>query len=315
MSCSSGSRRRVWRVASITGLVLVAVLAGLGGSIARAVTTCAVTDSTQATSFSDLQSAINAATAGDTLNVRGRCAGNFVIDRNLTLKGRPKPHHDTLDGNNSGIVVTVNSGVTAMITNLVITHGNNSSFGGGIQNSGRLTLNGSARVNYNSGGQGGGIENFGSLSMTGAAQVEHNTAAFSAGIDSYGPVTLTGHAHVNNNTATNSAGGIWICCAGDSSTLTLGDHAQVNGNTAASTGGGIVAGGDQDLGVGSIQPGAVILKGSAEVINNIVTNSGGAGGGIRVLGLGTVTACQTWTGKISPNTPDDPPTPTIDTTC
>lgn len=306
------SRRGVWRVAAILGVVVVAVLAGLGGSVARAVTTCAVTNTGTATSYGDLQSAINAASASNTLSVRGRCVGNFVIDRNLTLKGRPKPYHDTLDGNNSGIVVTVNSGVTAMITNLVITHGNNSGFGGGIQNSGTLTLNGSARVNYNSGGQGGGIENFGSLTMTGAAQAEHNTAVFSGGIDSYGSVTLMGHAHVNNNTATGAAGGIWICCNGSSSTLTLGDHAQVKGNTAASSGGGILAGGDLALGVGSLQPGAVILKGSAQVINN---TAGGAGGGIYLLGLGTATACQTWTGKISPNTPDDPPTLTIDTTC
>jgi hypothetical protein len=188
-----------------------------------------------------------------------------------------------------------------MITNLVITHGN-ADLGGGIYNSGTLTLNGSTRVNYNTASRyGGGIENVynATLTMTGAAQAEHNTSDSSGGIDSNGDVTLMGHAHVNYNTAPGRGGGIWVFFG----TVTLAGYARVDGNTAGAYGAGILAQNNA----------SVILKGRSQVINN--TSVPGYDGGITFDTGATLTACQTWTGKISPNTPDTPPTPTIDTTC
>ncbi len=43
-----------------------------------------------------LQARIDAAPAGSTLLVHGTCVGNFVVSKNLTIKGSPAA---TLDGN------------------------------------------------------------------------------------------------------------------------------------------------------------------------------------------------------------------------
>ena len=57
--------------------------------------------------------------------------------------------------------VTVNTGFTAIIERFWIQKGNSSSdYGGGIKNSGTLTLNNSVLSNNVSSGSGGGIENF-----------------------------------------------------------------------------------------------------------------------------------------------------------
>ena len=69
---------------------------------------------------SNLQNAINAAPSGATLNITGTCTGNFTISgKNLTFVG------GTLDGNNSGTVLTVNSGATAVLKDVTVQHGNN----------------------------------------------------------------------------------------------------------------------------------------------------------------------------------------------
>src|SRR5260221_10183835 len=72
--------------------------------------------------------------------------------------------------------------------------------------------------------------------------------------------------------------------------LTLSGSTEVSGNHAA-YGGGIAS------------YGTVTLKDSARVVGNTATV---AGGGIYILGA-PLNACATWTGAISPNTPDDPP--------
>ena len=59
--------------------------------------------------------------------------------------------------------------------------------------------------------------------------------------------------------------------------------------------------------------GLLTLNGSSSVTGN--STEGGFGGGIYTEGaMGTFSACTTWTGALSPNSPDDPPTPTIVTT-
>ncbi|MDH4160531.1 MAG: hypothetical protein OEV62_09760, partial [Actinomycetota bacterium] len=77
------------------------------------------------------------------------------------------------------------------------------------------------------------------------------------------------------------------------------DSSSVTDNTATGAGGGI-----------DNYRGRVRLRSSSSVTDNTAT---GAGGGIH--NTGTVSACDStgtdeWIGVISPNTPDDPPTPT-----
>ena len=88
----------------------------------------------------NLQDAINSAPAGSRLLLDGTCTGNFYITNNLTLSGPA-----ILDGGSVptqfGATLNVISG-TVVLNNLVIQHGVGiDNLGGGIWNSGQLTLN------------------------------------------------------------------------------------------------------------------------------------------------------------------------------
>ena len=94
------------------------------------------------------KSAINGATAGNTLKVWNTCTGDSVIAKHLTITDGGGGA--TLDGTGTaGSVVTVDAGVTATINGLDITGGTGNydvhgyapiTFGGGIDNEGHLTL-------------------------------------------------------------------------------------------------------------------------------------------------------------------------------
>jgi nitrous oxidase accessory protein NosD len=101
---------------------------------------------------------------GDAIKIWGTCTGNFIVTKSLTLVGQTP--NVTLDGNNSGSVLSVIGAITAEIDNLTITHGL-SGLGGGIYapfvfNNGifsfaNLTLNNSTVTQNNATGEGGGI--------------------------------------------------------------------------------------------------------------------------------------------------------------
>jgi predicted outer membrane repeat protein len=124
--------RRYLGAASI-GCLLLASLA------APAVAFGATTVNVNCRLGADLQAAIDAAPSGAVLVIRGRCVGNFVIDKDLTLKGsRPRA---VLDAQGSGTALTIpaaNRSVGAMVrlTDIGIRGGNPT----GIENWGRLTL-------------------------------------------------------------------------------------------------------------------------------------------------------------------------------
>ena len=106
----------------------------------------------------NLQTAINAATPGDTLTIQGLCTGNYTLNGNLTLTGVGSPRRATLDGGYTGgpvypgAVVTVNGGVAATIVNMTLQHGAlDPSYGeGGLVNTGTVTLTNSS-VSHNTG--------------------------------------------------------------------------------------------------------------------------------------------------------------------
>ena len=262
-----------------------------GTSLVGQATQCEVTDVTTPTTpatSTDLQAAINAARSGDTLDMTGECVGNFTIPSavTLTLMGMPTA---ALNGDNSGTVLTVSSGSTVTLTNLLLTGGQSSSngySGGGVINDGTLTLNGTAQVDNNAGTYGGGILNWGTLTLNDTSHVNGNTAVVGGGIYNFGTLTLNGSSQVDGNTAGDGGGGIFNFrsfvtlndsaqvdgnTAGDSGgidnyvgTVTLNDSAQVDGNTSNTDGGGID------------NIGAVTLNGSSHVNGN----TAGSGGGI-----------------------------------
>lgn len=264
---------------------LVAAMVGMGGwpaSAARA--GCQVRNlTTQVDYGGGLQPAIDAAAGGDTIRIRGVCTGNFAIPgagsaTRLTLLGQPGAKvRSALDGNDSGTVLTVDfvtSVVHVTIKNLRITGGSQ----GGIFSLGDVTLDGRSSV---SGNAGGGIFTAGSLVMNDRSSVTGNTGT---GIDDEGAVILNDRSSVRGNTG-QDGGGIFD----DDNLLILNDRSLVTGNTA-------------EFGGGIYEVGHLTLSGRASVTANTATVAGGG-----IFALGGVDSCPSWTGRISPNTPDDPP--------
>jgi predicted outer membrane repeat protein len=224
---------------------------------------CLVVNARSGQGYGTLQEAVAAATAGDTLQVKGTCYGTTTIAKNLTIVGKSGygSGQATLDGAKSGSVVTVEPGVTAAISSLTITGGSGSLepitfsiVGGGITNFGSLTLTDSTvsgntaveggRVGF---GKGGGIFNGG----------EYSPGA---------PLTIT-DSTVSGNEADYWGGGI----GNEEGSVTLNDST-VSRNAARQEGGGIA----------EVFGGSLTITDST-VADNTVTASYGIGGGIDVI--------------------------------
>jgi hypothetical protein len=204
----------------------------------------------------NLQDAIDSAAAGSVLLVDGTCTGNFYIVKNLTLSGPA-----ILDGGGIqttyGATLNVISG-TVILNNLVIQNGVGiDGLGGGLWNSGQLTLNHST--------------------------VTHNTAYGVGGVFNMGQLTLNGST-VSNNTATNgNGGGIFNCgaslhdyglCTGAPGSLTL-NYSIVSNNVGGSGDGGGIA-----------NDGQAVMTLNGSIVSGNTT--GGNGGGIENHGTATL---------------------------
>jgi len=302
--------RHAARALPVAGLAALFTLApGVGGTrpaeaAAQTIVSCPGTN---------LQTAIDNANPGDTLVVRGTCRGNFTIHKNLILVGQ----HATLDGNNSGTVVTI-SDATVTISAITVTHGlaNNTVVGGdiyhgnggGIANlGGTVTLNRSP-VTANAGvgfsPAGGGIFNNvaangsgGTLILT-SSPVTHNSAIPGVGggiFNKEGTVTLNSSAVSYNSSF--DAGGI----DNQNGTLVL-NRSEVSYNTATNGLAGGIYNNDGTLRMESSSitgnttktSGGGIFGGGSMTLNRSLVNGNTSefeGGGI--VGGGTLTLTAT----------------------
>ena len=151
------------------------------------------------TIYSTVQAAVDAADAGDTVKVAGYCRGvaarggmsqTAYISKSLTLRGGysegngfagppdPAANPTILDALGAGRVVVVTGTVDVAVDYLRLT-GGHADFGGGVWNSGQLTLDrltldentasagdGNGAAGGSGGGGGGGIFNTGGLTVT-----------------------------------------------------------------------------------------------------------------------------------------------------
>ena len=231
----------------------------------------------------------SSAVAGNTADVRG--SGIYNRYGAVTLNDSARVNGNFGSGiHNDGGTLTLDDSARM-----------NRNTNGGITNFGSLALNDSAQVNGNTGGEGGGILNYGTLIMVGSAQVNGNIADYDGGgVYNYGTVNMDGSAQVNGNNARGNysvGGGIF-----NDHILIMNGSAQVKGNTSNNIGGGIANWVDG--------PGIITLKGSSSVTGNAARVGGG------ILDDSILSACNSagvdeWIGAISPNNPDDPPTPTL----
>jgi hypothetical protein len=119
---------RLVRAASRLAVGLLALtvvsVAGLLSALPASATTTVNCDT------QNLQAKIASAPVGGTLLVKGTCSGNFVIDRDLTLKGNPSA---TLDGEQAGTTVAVNTPHVVHLVGLSVTGGwSENGVGGGV---------------------------------------------------------------------------------------------------------------------------------------------------------------------------------------
>jgi len=193
-----------------------------------------------------LRAAIAAAANGDAINFASdmtiTIGSTLTISKNLTIDATG--HNVAIDGNASVTVFLVTSSATAAITHLTIQNGrasetnlgycNGLRCGGGIFNSGTLTLNDSRLLNNTlTFGYGGGVYNDvgGTATLTNCT-VSGNSAASGGGVFNYGgPMTIS-NSTLSGNTASAFGGGI-----GNFDTLAI-NNSTVSGNSAA-IGGGI----------------------------------------------------------------------------
>jgi hypothetical protein len=188
-------------------------------------------------------------------------------------------------------IFTVDSGTTVSLSGLTISNGYLQDFdGGGIFNSGTLTLN-NATVSGNStlvaGSGGGGIANvYGTLTLNNSTVSGNFTPTYfsvGGGIINYQGTVALNNSTVSGNFA-NEGGGI---ANSDGGTLTL-THSTVSGNTSIAAGGGILNVGDNLTldnsvisGNAADYGGGIDNQGPATLNNCTVSDNGGnVGGGI-----------------------------------
>ena len=291
------------RIRRLTVLALGVAAAGAALIPAAAVgkpPSCAISNDRNHKGYGVLQDAVDAAKAGDTLEIKGTCVGSTSVDRDITLKGvvnKPFPGPPTLDGNQSGRVLDITAG-KATIRNLVITNGRTDGDGGGIiidAGASAALVDTTVRANTAGPGSfGGGIEAAGAdgasvdLLLIRSA-VTGNTAGSSGGIDMNLATVSLVSSSVTQNTATHvpgspgagcgfadepgvqpsaCGGGIWNF----NGTLSLTDST-VNANTAAFRGGGLRT--SSTISGGVVVSGITLLAGSTTINGNTALNKGG----------------------------------------
>jgi hypothetical protein len=116
--CFRRSVRHSLLVLGLLGIVMAGLL-GIGSTASAAPKSCEVDNSTA--TYSSLQGAIDAASAGDTLEVKGTCVGTSTVSKNLTIKGVSPT--SILDGNGAGSTLKVNPSVSATVRRLTIQNG------------------------------------------------------------------------------------------------------------------------------------------------------------------------------------------------
>jgi hypothetical protein len=262
-------------IASLVALALTTTL-GVTSASAASPTACRVTNAMTGIVFKALQPAVDAASDGDRLIVRGTCHGNTVIDRSLAIKGvvTPGPGKPILDGG-KGHVLRITAAARVTMRGLVVQGGVAPSYierdptirflpgrGAGILNLGMLRLAGVV-VRRNDASQGGGIYNSGVLRLLGASRITENNAyplgrgaPGVAGLYNTGIATLRDASGIRGN---------WGTGVSNSGSLTLNDRSSISRN-----------GWSTDYGNGGvINDGVLTMNGSSVVSDNTGTLGGG----------------------------------------
>jgi len=247
-----------------------------------------------------LRDTIAAASPGDTINFSltlpatiTLTSGELLISKNLMISG-PGASSLAINGYSASRVFEIASGTVA-ISGLTIQNGSTDT-GGGIMNSGTLTLTNSIISGNSASFRGGGIYNGGTLTMSdstlsGNSATGSNPLVAGGGIFNVGTLTVT-NSTLSANSALLYGGGINSNSPG---TVAL-TNSTLFGNSAGFQGGGISSDGSVTIsnstltGNSSPQGGSINNFGPLTVKNSLLANS--ASGGNCYFGSGpwTVTS-------------------------
>ena len=250
---SNGARRVGRRSCFLAASVFAFMLASLATTIAHAttITVNSVADPNPGTTLCVLRDAITSANTEAAVN--GCPAGSGTDTINFSVSGtidlgstlptitNTSPSSLTIDGTGQSItiggqeqyqVMAVATAATLNIANLTIVDGSNDGNGGGINNSGTLTVTDSTFAdNFSNFGDGGGIYNTGTLTVTDST-VADNSAGGGGGVYNTGTLTVTHSTFAYNSTI----GGGGINNTGGSVTLKATMLAgQVSGGNCSGT--------------------------------------------------------------------------------
>ncbi|KAB8146024.1 hypothetical protein F8S13_02800 [Chloroflexia bacterium SDU3-3] len=251
-----------------------------------------------------LRQAIADAAAGDTIIFDPSLSGatirlqnltdSLTINKDLTIDGSALAAKITISGDtdNNGdgdIRVLVIDSATVTLKGLAIAKGNIAAAGGGISNSGALTLvDCTVSENTSSADKGGGIASTGPLTLINSTVSHNQSDQQGGGIASYaGALSITDSTIADNTVAFSDGGGIWIG-PGNADTIAI-TRSTIADNMALGAGGGIyndaspkltiadssISGNTATGAQGGGIYGSVTLRGSAVVGNQTLASSGG----------------------------------------
>ena len=174
----------------------------------------------------------DASLSGETIYLT---SGQLTLDEDVTIDASALTNRVTINGETSGgRVLEVNSGVTATLDSLKISHGNVTGSGGGIYNQGNLTVNNAVLLNNMSTQSGAGIYNAGGTLLVTNSTLTINYAASQGGAifnESGGSATVVNSTFTGNEGT--SGGGI----ATGLDTITSITSSTLTENKATSTSG------------------------------------------------------------------------------
>ena len=177
---------------------------------------------TKATACATIGHAISLAASGDTIQIAAATyQENLSIPFNLTLNGA-KAATTIIDGTNTANVFTVGAGISLTLSNLTIKNGVGYAGGGGVDNSGTLTVNNSLFY-LNTALSGGAILNTGTATISkttfsGNSPYFFGRSAGCGAIDNRSTMTITTSTFDTNYANNNFTSGGAICNGG---TLTI----------------------------------------------------------------------------------------------
>jgi hypothetical protein len=215
----SGGRTAAALVAAATlgGSMLLATSPASQAATAK----CLVINARMGTTYSDLQSAAEAARPGATLWVRGACPGaNISTDLTITGQQPGKGFSPPALTSTTRVYATVRFNTLSMTGDV----GDSA-----LENFGVATLKGVTISGNMTGAEGGGINNSGTVYLNEGTTISHNhTNNVGGGIQNYGSVVMNPGSSITQNAASAGGGGIYNEPGG---TATGASATNITGNT------------------------------------------------------------------------------------